>query len=112
MSSVLAPGQRFRGLLVQSELGRGAMGAAYLASHPVLRTPLVIKVFHATPESEPFREAHLAARVSSPFVVGVLDAGFEEGIPFVIQRYVDGIDLAELANLRRAAGRSTSRSTR
>lgn len=104
MSGGLEPGKRFRGLLVQSELGRGAMGAAYLASHPVLRTPFVIKVFHATPESEPFREAHLAARVSSPFVVGIIDAGFEDDVPFVIQRYVDGIDLAELAGQRRAAG--------
>ncbi len=100
----IAVGERFRGLLVQSELGRGAMGAAYLASHPVLRTPFVIKIAHATPDFEPFREAHLAARVSSPYVVGVIDAGMEEGVPFVVQRYVDGIDLAELANLRRAAG--------
>jgi O-acetyl-ADP-ribose deacetylase (regulator of RNase III) len=72
------------------------MGAAYLASHPVLQMPLVIKVFKTTADENIFREAHLAARVSSPNVVSVLDAGYESGIPFIIQRYIDGIDLAEL----------------
>lgn len=88
-------GRQFRGLLVHSILGEGEMGAAYLASHPVLQMPLVVKVFKTANENI-FREAHLAARVSSPNVVSVLDAGYESGIPFIIQRYIDGIDLAEL----------------
>src|SRR5205085_11318602 len=37
--------QFFRGLLVHSILGEGAMGSAYLASHSVLQMPLVIKTF-------------------------------------------------------------------
>lgn len=88
-------GGEFRGLFVHSLLGEGAMGAAYLASHAILQMPLVIKVFRAEEENI-FREAHLAARVSSPNVVSVLDAGYEAGIPFIIQRYIDGIDLNEL----------------
>ncbi|MBK6691995.1 MAG: serine/threonine-protein kinase [Myxococcales bacterium] len=93
---VLAPGDRFRGLLIHSVLGQGAMGTAYLASHPVLRTPLVVKIFSQREDGDVFQEAHLAARVRSPHVVGVLDAGYEGGSPFVVQQYVDGIDLAEL----------------
>jgi O-acetyl-ADP-ribose deacetylase (regulator of RNase III) len=89
-------GGKFRGLLVHSKLGEGAMGAAYLASHTILQMPLVIKTFKATVDSNIFREAHLAARVISPNVVSVLDAGYEFGVPFVIQRYIDGIDLDEL----------------
>ncbi len=100
----LSPGQGFRGLLIHSLLNRGAMGAAYLASHPVLKTPLIVKTF-APMETDPFREAHLAARVHSPFVVGVIDAGYEGAMPFVVQRYVDGIDLGELIARMRAAGR-------
>jgi O-acetyl-ADP-ribose deacetylase (regulator of RNase III) len=88
--------QSFRGLLVHSILGEGAMGSAYLASHSVLQMPLVIKTFKKHSGANIFREAHLAARVTSPHVVGVLDAGFDSGIAFLIQRYVDGIDLAEL----------------
>lgn len=91
-------GSRFRGLQVHSILGEGAMGAAYLASHPILQMPLVIKVFKAAEDENIFREAHLAARVFSPNVVGVIDAGYESGIAFITQRYIDGIDLAELVN--------------
>lgn len=89
-------GGEFRGLFVHSLLGEGAMGATYLASHPVLQMPLVIKVFSTIEDENIFREAHLAARVSSPNVVSVLDAGYEAGVAFIIQRYIDGIDLAEL----------------
>lgn len=92
----LARKQAFVGLLVHSALGEGAMGATYLASHPVLQMPLVIKLFKTSPQADIFSEAHLAARVASPHVVGVIDAGIESGLPYVIQRYIDGIDLAEL----------------
>ncbi|MBI4852818.1 MAG: serine/threonine-protein kinase [Acidobacteria bacterium] len=92
----LEVGKFFHGLLVHSLLGQGAMGAAYLASHPILQIPLVIKTFNVSNDLSIFKEAHLAARVSSPNVVSVLDAGIETGIPFVIQRYIDGIDLSEL----------------
>jgi O-acetyl-ADP-ribose deacetylase (regulator of RNase III) len=88
--------QSFRGLLVHSVLGEGAMGAAYLASHRILQMPLVIKTFKTSAGADIFSEAHLAARVMSPHVVGVLDAGVEAGLPFVIQSYIDGIDLTEL----------------
>ncbi|HXG67003.1 MAG TPA: protein kinase [Blastocatellia bacterium] len=88
--------QTFRDLLIHSVLGEGAMGAAYLASHPVLQMPLVIKTFKSTNRAGIFKEAHLAARVTSPNVVSVIDAGIEGNIPFVVQKYVDGIDLGEL----------------
>ena len=99
------PGATFHGLKVHSRLGEGGMGAAFLASHPVLRMPLVIKTFKVTVGEQIFREAHLAARVSSPYVVAVLDAGTEGGVPFVVQRYVDGIDLEELLEAQRRIGR-------
>jgi O-acetyl-ADP-ribose deacetylase (regulator of RNase III) len=99
------PGATFHGLKVHSRLGEGGMGAAFLASHPVLRMPLVIKTFKVSVGAQIFREAHLAARVSSPHVVAVLDAGVEDGVPFVVQRYVDGIDLEELLGAQRRIGR-------
>lgn len=95
----------FHGLKVHGILGEGGMGAAYLASHRVLRVPLVIKTFKTAAPSQIFREAHLAARVSSPHVVSVLDAGVEDEVPFVVQRYVDGIDLEELLRAQRAMKR-------
>ncbi|MFO0648499.1 MAG: serine/threonine-protein kinase [Polyangiales bacterium] len=99
------PGKTFHNLTVHSKLGEGGMGAAFLASHPVLRMPLVIKTFKLDAGDQIFREAHLAARVSSTHVVGAVDAGIENGVPFVVQRYVDGIDLEEILASQRAIGR-------
>lgn len=101
----LKAGATFHGLKIHSLLGEGGMGAAHIVSHPVLRMPLVLKTFKTAAPAQIFREAHLAARVLSPQVVAVLDAGVEDGVAFVVQRYVDGLDLEELLHLMRAIGR-------
>lgn len=101
----LKPGALFRGLTIHSILGRGAMGTAYLASHQILQVPHVIKTFHGASDLSIFREAYLGARVSSPHVVTVLDAGMEGQIAFAVQQYVDGIDLGELLQTVTQAGR-------
>jgi serine/threonine-protein kinase len=101
----LAPGQAFRGLHVHSVLGAGAMGDAYLVSHPILRIPVVVKTFRQAPPDDLFAEARLAARVASPHVVPVLDAGIDRGLAFITQGYVDGIDLAELLRALGLLGR-------
>ncbi len=100
----LEPGQLFRGLKIRALLGAGAMGNAYLASHASLRVPVVIKLFRTT-GTDPLAEAHLAARVVSSWVVPVLDAGVESSVPYVVQRYVDGIDLEELLGIHLALDR-------
>ncbi len=100
----LRPGSHFCGMRIHSLLGEGGMGTAFLASHPILRRPVVIKVFKDVYGDDLFREAHLAARVSSPFAAGVIDAGIKDGMPYIIQNYVDGLDLQELLYRSRAAG--------
>jgi serine/threonine protein kinase len=96
-------GGRFRGLLVHSILGQGAMVFGLPGKSPDPPNALVIKNLPSHRRCDIFREAHLAARIASPNVVGVLDAGYEAGVPFVIQRYIDGIDLNELINQMRRA---------
>ena len=95
MMKELESGQRFRGLLIQSLLSKGAQAAAYMASHPVLEMPLVVKTF-ASNDEQLFRDVRLLARVRNRHVVDVVDAGVEDGMPFVVLRYIDGIDLGEL----------------
>lgn len=86
-------------------LGEGAFGSAWLASHPVLKMPVIIKTFHSSCVEDIFQEAQLAARIQSPHVVSVLDAGVEKNIPFVVQSYIDGVDLRELIQYRLLSGR-------
>jgi len=53
-----------------------------------------------------FNEARLMARVHSPRVVRVVDAGVHEDAdktPYLVEEYVDGVDLAELDKRRRRA---------
>jgi serine/threonine protein kinase len=108
VSTMLVRGQQFRSVNIRNVLGSGAMGIAYLASHASLKMPVVIKLFRITMD-DPLAEAHLAARVMSSAVVPVLDAGLEAGVPYIMQRYVDGMDLDELLKIH-ARRTATSRS--
>lgn len=104
----LGRGQRIGNLTIHSRLGGGAMGTAHLASHPILWTPFVVKTFRGGPNSEVFAEAHLAARVRAQHVVGAVDAGFVDDVPYIVLPYVDGIDLQELIGRVTRMGRSLS----
>lgn len=58
-------GDYFHGLYVHSFLGEGAMGKTFLASHPVLKTPLVIKTFKANKDEDIFKEAYIAHAIAA-----------------------------------------------
>ncbi len=48
-------------------------------------------------------EARMMARIPSARVVRAVDVGVHEGCPYLVQEYIDGLDLAELDALRRRA---------
>jgi eukaryotic-like serine/threonine-protein kinase len=48
-------------------------------------------------------EARMMARIPSAKVVRAVDVGVHEGFPYLVQEYIDGLDLAELDALRRRA---------
>jgi serine/threonine-protein kinase len=88
------------------------MSEVWLAKHQGLAVPVVIKtlrrsLFEAHGAEEAAArvrsEARLMARVGSTRIVRALDAGIvpASGIPFLVQEYVDGLDLAELDGRRR-----------
>ena len=107
MSGLTVPGYDVWGLL-----GEGGMSEVWLAKHEGLAVPVVIKTLRRAlleahgPEIAAARvrsEARLMARVASPRIVRAIDAGVvpASGIPFLVQEYVDGLDLAELDGRRR-----------
>lgn len=86
------------------------MSEIWLAKHAVLCVPVVLKTLrHGMAEDGEERfhrmlaEARLMARITAPQVVRAIDAGVHEGIGYVVQEYVDGLDLAELDESRRRA---------
>src|SRR5581483_10602200 len=86
---------RFGRYEIERLLGRGGMGAVYLAKQVDLARPVVIKVI-ATSQQDPAllerfrREALAAARIDSDNVVKVYEAGRVGALPFIAMEFVDG----------------------
>src|SRR5581483_1436863 len=83
----LAVGRRLGRFELLAELGRGGMGVVYRARDLELDREVALKVVlsgHFSTERDARRlrhEAQLAARVTHPGIVTVLDAGVAEGHP-------------------------------
>ena len=80
---------------VLSLLGRGGMGAVYLARERLLERLVAIKVLpseHADGEGRErfLREARTVAQLSHPNIVPLLSFGEMGGTLFYIMRYIDG----------------------
>jgi eukaryotic-like serine/threonine-protein kinase len=82
-------------------LGRGGMAEVYLGTDRVLERPVAVKLLGSWLADdgafvERFRrEALDAARISHPNVVGVYDAGSEDGLHFIVMEHVPGESLAD-----------------
>jgi serine/threonine-protein kinase len=72
------------------------MSTVYLAMDEVLDRPVAIKLLHReiseeADQLERFRrEARAAARLSHPNLVGVIDAGEDDGRPYIVFEYIEG----------------------
>jgi eukaryotic-like serine/threonine-protein kinase len=93
------PGTQVGRYEIQRRLGRGGMGAVYVAHDPVLGRMVAIKVFAGDldlPDArERFsREARAAAALSHPNIVTIYDFGEYDSQPFIVMEYVAGETLA------------------
>lgn len=90
--------------LIEKEIGRGGVGAVYLARDThLLSRPVVIKVLlEESDQSEWFKkkfrqEMEALARIDHPGVVGVFDAGqLPDGKAFLVIQFIDGVSLRSL----------------
>ena len=91
---------------LEERIGSGGMSTVYRAYDETLERWVAIKVLHQSMEDDSVqlerfrREARMVARLSHPHVVTVIDAGEDEGHPFIVFEYVDGETLKQL--IRRA----------
>ncbi|MDT4936254.1 MAG: eukaryotic-like serine/threonine-protein kinase [Pseudonocardiales bacterium] len=89
---------RFR---LEEKVGSGGMSTVYRAFDETLERSVAIKLLHADMSSDDAqlerfrREARSAARLSHPHVVTVIDAGEDDGRPFIVLEYVEGETLKE-----------------
>ncbi len=91
-------GDRFR---LEEKVGSGGMSSVYRAFDPTLERSVAIKLMHRDMSSDPDqlerfrREARAVARLNNPHVVTVIDAGEDDGAPYIVFEYVQGETLKE-----------------
>src|ERR687893_359583 len=91
-------GERFR---LEEKVGSGGMSSVYRAFDPTLERWVAIKMMHRDISSDPDqlerfrREARAVAQLNHPHVVTVIDAGEDDGAPYIVFEYVEGETLKE-----------------
>ena len=80
--------------------GRGNMGLVYIGYDPFNDCDVAVKVCKLRPDMDPktaritrklfFNEAHMAGVLDHPNILRILDAGEENGEPYIVMEYVDG----------------------
>jgi serine/threonine-protein kinase len=86
---------------LEARIGAGGMSTVYRALDETLQRQVAIKLMNREVASdsdqlERFRrEARAVAQFSHPHIVGVIDAGEDEGRPYIVFEYVEGETLKE-----------------
>jgi eukaryotic-like serine/threonine-protein kinase len=81
------------------QIGRGAMGYIWEAFDKNLRRPVALKlmspdhVASTTARARFEQEARAIAKLQSPHVVQIFDAGIDEGAPYIVMELLEGEDL-------------------
>jgi serine/threonine protein kinase len=97
----LSPGDRVDEFEVLKRIGRGGMGAVYLALDTKLNRRVALKVITSEQVQAPkaaerfLREARTTARVSHPSIVTIHSVGEHRGSPYLALEYVSGKRLRE-----------------
>jgi eukaryotic-like serine/threonine-protein kinase len=86
---------------LDAQIGSGGMSTVYRAFDSVLERRVAVKLMHReiaadTDQLERFRrEARAVAQLSHPHIVGVIDAGEEDGRPYIVFEYIEGETLKD-----------------
>src|SRR4051812_13175401 len=91
---------------LDAQIGAGGMSTVYRAFDTTLERVVAVKLMHReiasdSDQLERFRrEARAVAQFSHPHIVGVIDAGEDDGRPYIVFEYVEGETLKD--RIRRA----------
>jgi len=90
--------------LIQSELGRGAMGVVYKATDSVLERTVAIKTVNMSLERDGadrfearfYQEARAAGGLNHPNIVTVYDVGKAGDVAYIAMEFIEGVELRTL----------------
>ena len=98
-AGALHAGQTFGTYRIERELGRGGMGAVFLAFDTRLRRRVALKIVSGDDDvasrSRVLREARNAAALNHPNICTIHEVGDTSGIAFIAMEYVDGQSLRD-----------------
>ncbi|MFN8160374.1 MAG: protein kinase [Solirubrobacterales bacterium] len=86
---------------LEARLGSGGMSTVYLARDETLDRQVAVKLMHREMSEQAdqlqrfHREARAVAKISHPNVVTVIDAGEDQGRPYIVFEYVEGETLKQ-----------------
>jgi serine/threonine-protein kinase len=90
------------GFEIDSEIGRGGMGAVYLAHQSAPRRRVALKVLRPELAADPAfrerfeRESEAAASTEHPNIVPIYAAGRSGDVLYIAMRFIDGTDLGRV----------------
>jgi serine/threonine-protein kinase len=104
----ISVGQVFQGKYrVDAILGHGGMGVVAECTHLALNERVAIKMLRQDvlldqdAKARFLREAQAAVKLKSEYVARVSDVGtFENGVPYMVMEFLEGLDLGELLKQR------------
>jgi eukaryotic-like serine/threonine-protein kinase len=90
--------------VIESEIGRGAMGVVFKATDSVLQRPVAVKTVNMTLEKDHadkyearfYQEARAAGGLNHPNIVTVYDAGKAGDVVYMAMEYIQGVELRSL----------------
>jgi len=101
-----------------AELGRGAMGSVFKANDPAVGRVVALKTIHSAALSGEqaaeyrarfYREARASGVLAHPAIVPVFDVGrTEDGLCFVVSKFIQGSDLSVLMRQARPSFRDAA----
>jgi serine/threonine protein kinase len=87
---------------ILDRLGVGGMSRVYKAEHLLMKRVVALKLLSAPWSPDPsalsrfYQEVQAIAQLCHPNIVAAHDAAEEEGVPFLVMEYVEGVDLERL----------------
>ncbi len=104
-TAATAPGRKVGRYRLEKEIGRGGMGAVYLATRDddTYEKKVAIKLVRRGMDTDFIlsrfrRERQILAQLEHPNIARLLDGGAtEDGLPYLVMEYVQGVSISEFA---------------